>query len=88
MNWPIGTGVVCVDASGAPPLVEGAYYTIRSAHTGVCRGVLGPSVYLHEIQGPRNEYGQEWGYRTERFRIAESTHTEAGSVREGIGAIA
>lgn len=76
MTWPVSTIVVCVDASPGPIpvwyihlLKVGSYYTIASCYTGI----FGPGVFINEIPGE--------GFIARRFRKAESTHGEAGTVR-------
>lgn len=86
MSWAPGTIVVCVDASpfvptGNPvPLVRDEYYTIRSTRLSRDQEAV-PMVHLKEIVMPIGCKGVEVGFAARRFRLAESTHSEAGSVR-------
>lgn len=88
MSWPVGTIVVCVDATPpyegwAPchPLTENAYYTVANSVIGFRDGAHGPGVVVRELVNPPHPRGGSWSYTASRFRIAESTHTEAGTVR-------
>ncbi len=85
MSWPVGTIVVCVEgSSGTPvhaPIAEGSYYTIRDIvpPSFSTLGVTG--VRLAEIRNPSPPGFTESNYRADRFRSAESAHSEAGTVR-------
>ena len=98
MNWPPGTIVVCVDDRPLNPhlnppnpvigqaLLRGSYYTVRTtAEAWQFTDDRAPAVWLKENRR-RGYYSGEiiddfpWGKR--RFRIAESAHSEAGSVRQ------
>lgn len=89
MSWPVGTIVVCVDASPlaypgttTAELVEGHHYTIRSFF----EGMQGPAVHLNEIacslryDAPRL-FGVEAGFRAVRFRLAEGGTCESERAR-------
>ncbi len=96
MSWPAGTIVVCVDASShnipgvdyephvvvGDPLSEGSYYTIRRAGPydfGMPHGTRS-AVFLSENTKICGSMDVPWC--ATRFRRAESTHSEAGSVRQ------
>jgi len=83
--WPIGTIVVCVDDKNIDnPFVfnkilkENEYYTIRGNRLSPKTGL--PGVYLNEIVGKIHSHRKvECAFKSERFRIAESTHDEKES---------
>lgn len=89
MSWPAGTIVVCIRATDtedfSPPLIKGAYYTVRQFIHGAIsteNGAVHSAVYVNETRGPMSWNGTEIALGSTRFRIAESTHSEAGTVRQ------
>lgn len=87
--WAPGTIVVCVnDSPSADPragalapewVVRGSYYTVRDCFYHVD----GYAVRLHEIRCLINpDWGVEQTWCASRFRLAESSHSEAGTVRQ------
>lgn len=93
MSWAPGTIVVCVDDRKPSDLrlmalspvwvVRNQYYTIRDCfldEDGWC-------VRLNEIVCYLNPFrGLEQCWSKERFRLAESSHSEAGSVKQKVPA--
>lgn len=77
-SWArVGAKVVCVDAAKwrrTLPLTTGRIYTIR--HIGECP-ISGVGVYLEEIANDCNGFGEEYGYRLDRFRPLVDENIEA-----------
>lgn len=67
-SWArVGAKVVCVDAVGAPELVERQTYTIEAIDDVPLRlGGLG--VWLVEVSIMQNAVGSYYGFRLSRFR--------------------
>lgn len=85
----MGTIVVCVDSRGDPgaiicgELQVGWYYVIRSTFSGFdWQDKPTMAVRVEEIRLTNDRAGREKGIRSSAFRLAESTHSEAGSVRQ------
>lgn len=95
MSWALGTIVVCVDDRLAyeplpvppvngQPLAAGHYYTVRACiESWPFREGRRLAVFLKENKRPGWMHGrliEDFPWGADRFRLAESTHSEAGSV--------